>query len=77
MKKTLCLLLALLTAALLLAGCAARKDATTAENAADGIPQDLVGAAAQNHAGSFLGEVENDGLLHVMDGILRVGEGRV
>ena len=41
------------------------------------FPQDLVGAAAQNHAGSFLGEVENDGLLHVMDGILRVGEGRV
>lgn len=55
MKKTLCLLLALLTAALLLAGCAARKDvagdATTAESAADGIPQDLVGVWVSANTG--------------------------
>ena len=51
MKKTLCLLLALLTAALLLAGCAARKDAATAESAADGIPQDLVGVWVSANTG--------------------------
>lgn len=55
MKKMLCLLLALLTAALLLAGCAARKDAagdaTTAESAADGIPQDLVGVWVSANTG--------------------------
>lgn len=51
MKKTLCLLLALLTAALLLAGCTARKDAATAESAADGIPQDLVGVWVSANTG--------------------------
>ena len=55
MKKTLCLLLALLTAALLLAGCAARKDAAgdaaTAESAADGIPQDLAGVWVSANTG--------------------------
>lgn len=55
MKKTLCLLLALLTAALLLAGCAARKDAdgdaATVESAADGIPQDLVGVWVSANTG--------------------------
>ena len=51
MKKLFCLLLALLTAALLLAGCAARKDAATAESAADGIPQDLVGVWVSANTG--------------------------
>ncbi len=43
MKKTLCLLLALLTAALLLAGCAGTSEPGTTEPEETGIPQGLVG----------------------------------
>ena len=41
------------------------------------FPQDLVSAAAKDHAGSLLGKMENDRLLHIVDGILGVRKGGV
>ena len=37
-----------------------------------GLPQKFVGAEAQDHAGTLLGEAEDHGLLHVVDGLLGV-----
>lgn len=37
-----------------------------------GIPQDLVGAAAQDHAWPLLGKAQDDGPLYIVNGVLRV-----